>query len=492
MNPSGRERDVVVVGAGPTGLMLAAELLRHGVRPLVVDRSPAPSPLSRAIVVHARTLEVLEQSGLARTLVARGQELRRIRMWSNGKVLVDLGFGDLPTAFPFVLCVPQADTEQVLAAHVEAAGGEVLRGVELVSFTADDDGVDVVLSTGTVRARWLVGCDGAHSAVRHGLGLAFVGKAYTQRLVLGDVRWDADLPRDVLTTFLGREFLGCFPLPDGRWRFIAVRDPDDDGEEATLEGLQALVDTRTHVGGRLSDPTWVAPFRIHSRQVERYRVGRVLLAGDAAHIHSPVGGQGMNTGIQDAHNLGWKLALVLAGAPEALLDSYEAERHPVAALVLKATGRATDLGTTRSRVLRAVRDRVAPALAGLSLVRDNVTMAVSELAVRYLHSPIVLQGALSADRPDPGTFLPEHRGAHHRVLLHEGPECGAHGRVRLRICEAVARRDPRIRVERAEPMGMRADGVTVVRPDGYVGARLAPADAETLLTWLDAVLGPPA
>jgi 2-polyprenyl-6-methoxyphenol hydroxylase-like FAD-dependent oxidoreductase len=176
------DADVVIAGAGPTGLMLAAELLRHGAKPLIVDRDPAPSPLSRAIVVHARTLEVLEAHGLAEPLVERGVRLERVRMWSGGKVLVDVPFGGLPTRWPFLLSVPQSVTEELLADRVRALGGAIARGVELRSFRQDADGVDVVLSDRTVRTAWLVGCDGAHSTVRHGLGLAFDGHAYEQRL----------------------------------------------------------------------------------------------------------------------------------------------------------------------------------------------------------------------------------------------------------------------------------------------------------------------
>lgn len=489
--------DVVVAGAGPTGLMLAAELLRHGLTPLVVDREPAPSPLSRAIVVHARTLEVLDGHGLADPLVARGVRLVRARIFGETRLLVDVAFGGLPTRWPFLLSVPQCDTEDVLFSRVCALGGAVRRGVAVEGLAQDGDGVDVSLSDGgTVRARWLVGCDGAHSQVRHLLGLAFDGHAYDQRLILGDVVWDTALPRDALTSFVGDRFLACFPLPNGRWRLIATRDEAEDEEPVTLATLQALVDARARVSGTdvgaLSDPAWLAAFRIHARQVGRYRLGRVLLAGDAAHIHSPAGGQGMNTGIQDAHNLGWKLALVDRGAPDRLLDSYEAERLPVAAHVLRTTGLGTRIGTVRNPVARAVRDAVAPALAALSLVRDRVTRAVAELDVAYRASPVVVDAS-----PDPGPRAgdPVVRGDSgpplHGVALIRGPATDPAGERRLRICAALTAADPRLRQIAPLPeLEAHADAVAVVRPDGYLGLRLSPADPERLLAWLDLALGP--
>ena len=365
MDPHASTADAVVCGAGPTGLMLGAELLRQGIAPLIVDLAPAPSPLSRAIVVHARTLEILEAHDLAAPLVAAGVPLRRVHIRSERRTVIDVGFDALPTRYPFLLSVPQHATEALLADRIAALGGRVVRGVRVASFAQDADGVDVQLSdddaTWSVRARWLVGCDGAHSTVRRGLGLDFAGHAHADRLALADVRWEADLPRDALSTFLDAGALACFPLPDDRWRLIALRTADggEIDESIDLAGFAAIVLKRTGIAVPPTDPTWIASFRTHTRGVDRYRIGRVLLAGDAAHIHSPFGGQGMNTGIQDAHNLGWKIALALRGAPEALVDSYERERHPIAAQVLRATDAATRIGTTPNRLIRTAFEQVA-------------------------------------------------------------------------------------------------------------------------------------
>ncbi len=498
--------DVLIVGAGPAGLTLAILLLQQGVRARVIDRMRRPSPLSRAIGVHARTLESLEPQGVTARLVEAGVRLERVQMWSGGKAAVDVGLSGLPTRYPFVLSIPQSATEEILLERLTALGGEVERGVELQSFTQDAAGISATLSTGPARARWLVGCDGAHSTVRHGLGLSFDGHPYAERLVLGDVRWDTDLPRDRLSVFLDHGFLACFPLPDGVWRLIATERHDasetqvvqtgtaghgQTGAELPLEELAALAALRSGRPGAMTDPGWLARFHIHARQVPRYRIGRVFLAGDAAHIHSPVGAQGMNTGIQDAINLGWKLALACRAesggqpVPELLLDSYHAERHPVAAAVLRATGAATRIGLSRNPLLSAVRGTVAGFVSGLEPVRDRLTKTLAELDVCYTDSPVV-RGSGRLPDVGPGErlpVLPPHGG--HEMILLQGPRCSAAGRRRLRICAAIGK-EAGFAVSAAPEVALgEEDALLVVRPDGYAGLCLNPADPEALVGWLD-------
>jgi 2-polyprenyl-6-methoxyphenol hydroxylase-like FAD-dependent oxidoreductase len=478
--------DALVVGAGPTGLVLAAELARRGRAVRIVDRAPQPSPLSRAIVVHARTLELLEDLGPAHELVAAGMPLRRLQLHTGRRPLTEVSFSDLDTRYPFLLAVPQATTEAVLGRHLAALGVGVERGVRLAGFEADEGGVTAHLDPGgALRCRFLVGCDGAHSTVRHALGIPFDGHPYEERLALCDVRWDTDHPRDTLASFLSDDgFLAAFPLPDDRWRLIGVRAPDAPGDDVTLAELQEMVDRRTPRGGRLSDPSWVAAFRIHARQAERYRVGRVFLAGDAAHVHSPAGGQGMNLGIQDAHNLAWKLDLACAGAPDEVLDSYEAERHPIAAATLAGTDLATRVGTTRSRLARAARDAAARWFAGLPPVRRRVTRTLAELDVAYAGSPLVV-GDGERVPADLGV-----RGPRHTVVVRQGADPDAAGALRLRACVALLRgwRDRVDVIERPDPRASQ-DAVWVVRPDLYVGFRSEPADPVALLGWLERVFG---
>lgn len=477
--------DVLVVGAGPTGLLLAAELARRGRSVRVVDRAAAPSPLSRAIVVHARTLEILRDLGLAEALVAAGTPLRSLRLHAGAGPPVEVPFGDLDTPFPFLLSVPQSATESLLARHLARFGLGVERSVRYVRHDADASGVTVHLDPGgAVRCRFLVGCDGAHSAVRHALGLPFDGHPYEERLLLGDVTWATDLPRDALGSFLSDDgFLAAFPLPEGRWRLIGVRSADATGDDVTLAELQDAVDTRTPRGGALSDPTWIAGFRIHARQVDRYRVGRVFLAGDAAHVHSPAGGQGMNLGLQDAHNLAWKLDLACRGAPDTLLDSYEAERHPVAAATLAGTDLVTRLGTARSRIARAARDTAARWFAGLPPVRRRVTRTLAELDTAYPDSPIVVGPGLRAPSGTPRSPVG------HTAVLGAGPHADAEARLRLRACAAVLAPYAGLVEVRTGPAEGDDERVEVIRPDGYVGFHASPADPVALLGWLERVLG---
>ncbi|UJR85007.1 FAD-dependent oxidoreductase [Sandaracinus amylolyticus] len=394
--------DVLVVGAGPTGLTMACELARRGLAVRVIDRAAAASTHSKAIAVHARTLEIFEDVGIVEDLIARGLVLRGITMWAGSEVIVSAGFEELDTRFSYLLSVSQAETEAVLAAKLESLGVKVERGTSLVSFRQDGTGVTATLrandAESTLRAAWLVGCDGAHSTVREKLELPLEGTTYDERFVLADVtiRWDTRDDR-ISTWFAEDGVVACFPLPGGRWRVIASAPASDETEaDPTLEEVQAIFDRRTATGGVLGDATWLARFRIHCRQVAHYRDDRVFLAGDAAHVHSPVGGQGMNTGIQDAHNLAWKLAMVHRGeARGLLLDSYEQERHAIARSVLKGTDLATKVGTLKNSVARALRNEVARHLVGLEVVQQRIAREVSELAVGYQSSPIVREDKMS-------------------------------------------------------------------------------------------------
>jgi len=390
--------DVLVVGAGPTGLTLASELVHRGLSVRVIDAAEMPLPTSRATAVHARTLEILHRMGVAEALVARGQKLRGATFWSGGETIARVDFSELDSAFPFLLCVPQNETESALQALLERLGGKVERGVSLRSFRQDGSGVTAVLTRAdaseTVRASWMVGCDGAHSTVRKGLDLAFEGDAYEDRFLLADVKIDWDTRDDRVATYFAPDgVVACLPLPGGRWRLIVSAPAGDDSAAApTLAEVQSLFASRTGSGGVLSDLAWSTRLNIHCRQVEQYRDDRVFVAGDAAHIHSPVGGQGMNTGIQDAHNLAWKLAQVHLGlARSRLLDSYHDERHAVGQAVLRGTDAATRAATTPRPSGRAVRDQVARVLSGVEALQRRAAREVTELTVAYEGSAIVAE-----------------------------------------------------------------------------------------------------
>jgi 2-polyprenyl-6-methoxyphenol hydroxylase-like FAD-dependent oxidoreductase len=314
----------------------------------------------------------------------------------------------------------------VLNEHLAEHSLQVKRGVELVGFEQREAGVSCALRHGDgkterLHTRYLVGCDGAHSSVRHGAGIPFEGAAYPQTFVLADLEVDGDLEQDVAHAFLGAGgMLFFFPLATpATWRMLGIRPPGDatEGErrEPSLADVQAIADAFTDGLLKLRDPVWLTYFRLHHRHAARYRAGRVFLAGDAAHVHSPAGAQGMNTGIQEAWNLGWKLALVVKGvADEALLDTYEAERRPIGRFVLRFTDRATSIATSRSRLLRLVRTQIAPRLVPLVLRFSRGSAygfrTLSQLGVHYRRSPAVREGepALRGG-PRAGDRLPDAR-----------------------------------------------------------------------------------
>jgi 2-polyprenyl-6-methoxyphenol hydroxylase-like FAD-dependent oxidoreductase len=354
--------DVLIVGAGPTGLTLAAQLHPMGATIRLVDRQLDRVQESRALAIQPRTLELLRPLAIARALVERGNDAVELRIHAGARVvsirLFDSGIED--TAYPFLLFLSQAETEEVINEHLTSRGVPIERGVELVGFAAGDQDVRCTLRDQNgrieeVHARYLVGCDGAHSTVRHGTRIAFAGRAYPQTFVLADLETDGDLERDAVHAFAGAPgMLFFFPL--GRpatWRMIGMR-PNSAASRGkrqptkpSLEELRAIADSFTGGALRLRDPVWLGEFSVNLRQAARYRAGRVSLAGDAAHAHSPAGAQGMNTGIQDACNLGWKLALVARGvADERLLDSYQAERWLVGRSVLRLTNRPFSIATS--------------------------------------------------------------------------------------------------------------------------------------------------
>jgi 2-polyprenyl-6-methoxyphenol hydroxylase-like FAD-dependent oxidoreductase len=433
--------DVLIVGAGPTGLALAAQLQMFGTRVRIVDRSLDRARESRALAVQARTLEVLDAAGLGDALVSHGRTSTRLVLHFGARTVAEVQLGDIgatDTRFPFILFVSQAETEHLLSEHLVRSGITIERGVELTQFTVRPASVDSALRHQDGReelvcSRFLVGCDGAHSTVRRNAGFVFEGGSYPQEFVLGDVEADGPLEPGAINSFVGGGSVAMF-FPLGKpttWRVIAMkaagqrpqrgeRPPDDDSPPGalTLDELQSIVAPPTEASVTVRDPAWLTHFRLHHRQIAHYRKGPVFLAGDAAHIHSPVGAQGMNTGIQDAWNLGWKLALVARGAASPrLLDSYEAERWPVGRFLLRYTDRifgaftramsGSDIATWARELIVP---KLLPSLLGSARLRAATFRFVSELAIHYRRSPAVVEGEprLRAG-PRAGDRLPDAR-----------------------------------------------------------------------------------
>lgn len=409
------ELPVLIVGAGPIGLLLAGELARHGVPCRLIDEARSRRSAPRAINLHARTLEILDALGLTGDLLALGRPVHGVTISSApapstqpaATRLAHLSLDALDSPYPFILSLPQTDTERVLEGLAERCGVRVERSVRFTGLSQDAAGVTAQLEhlePGQVefaRCTWLVGCDGEQSTVRQSLHLPFTGAHYPEVFALADVRLAWERPDDQAQVVVSPQgMLMLMPLPGaGRWRIVADLSPLPGGQphpEPTLARFQTLVEQRGAGDARLLEATWMSHFRIHRRIVPHYRVGRVFLAGDAAHVHSPVGAQGMNIGLQDAYNLAWKLALVIhgTGRPE-VLNSYDADRRPIAEQVLRNTDLGTRLVTLRNPVGREIRDRLAHLLLRLNLVQQRIARTFSEIAVTYRPSPLVAEDWLS-------------------------------------------------------------------------------------------------
>ncbi|MEV8228855.1 FAD-dependent oxidoreductase [Streptomyces sp. NPDC079167] len=384
--------DVVVVGAGPTGLLLAGDLAAQGLSVTLVERRPQETGnLTRAFAVHARTLELLDTRGLADALVATGTCLSRMRLF--GRLSLDLT--RLRSRFPFLLITPQYEVERLLRERALKTGVDFRFGTELLGLSRPAAGDTVTAeirdadgTRSTIESRYLVGTDGVRSSVRRALGLPFPGEAVIRSIVLADVRLGEE-PAGVLTVNgAGDAFAFIAPFGDGWYRVMGWNRAHqaDDSDPVDLDELREITRTALGTDHGMHDARWVSRFHSDERQVPAYRTGRVFLAGDAAHVHSPAGGQGMNTGLQDAANLSWKLAAVLRGHatdPEALLDSYHAERHPVGSQVLRASGAIIRLAMARTPLQRLLRTALTSALSVTRPATDKVIGRISGVGISY-------------------------------------------------------------------------------------------------------------
>jgi 2-polyprenyl-6-methoxyphenol hydroxylase-like FAD-dependent oxidoreductase len=543
------DTDVLVVGAGPVGLLMAAELCRHGVRCRIIDKLAEPMNRVKALGVSQRTLEVWDDLGIVTEALDAGLSLRRQCVFVNRQQVLDADVA-LPDEAPYKypLLLPQPETERILANHLARFGVPVERGVELRSFAEDGEGVQASLAkpggSETVRCRYLVGCDGAHSTVRHGLQLPFEGGRFPAEFLLADVeiRWFINHPTACFFMETREDalenLLVCIPYRDcstpdkRRYRIATMAKPvsatdweapapaavQESASGPTLEQVRDIVRQFVPVPASVSDLRWSSVFRISHRIVPRYRVGRAFLAGDAAHIHPPTGGQGMNTGLQDAYNLAWKLALDVKGrAHPDLLESYNAERQPVGqAVVSRTRQRSLHIGDRSQNDPEALRDD-------------------SQLYINYRRSAWVGEHLARPDAlpagPKPGDRAPDvwglrrvgvefplrlfdlFRGTHHTLLLYATastgsgafagvPEalqrrCGAYLRVYLIVApEASGRRvDAGPTLVDSERQFQRVYAAAestayLVRPDGYVGFRTDALQRDTLDPYLGRIFDP--
>jgi 2-polyprenyl-6-methoxyphenol hydroxylase-like FAD-dependent oxidoreductase len=389
---------VLIVGAGPVGMTVASELARYGVALRVIDKAAQRTDKSKALVLWSRTLELLDRGGGSSPFVDAGFRAEAVNFIAGDKVIGRVAMDSVQSPYPYGLMLPQSETERLLEERLGTFGVTVERRVELATFKSSENGVDAGLRhpdgrEETVFADWLVGCDGAHSAARHTLGAPFSGETLDSDWMLADVHMRGyPRPDNEASVYWHRDgaFI-IFPISPGRYRVLADLPASgaDHPPAPTLEQVQAMIDRRGPAGLVAFDPIWLTGFRINGRKVSSYRWGRIFLAGDAAHVHSPAGGQGMNTGMQDAFNLAWKLALVVRGeCDEHLLDSYSPERSKVGDEVLKAAGQLTTVGTMRNPVARTVRNLVGHIMLGLAPVQHAFADTMTEVAIGYPDSPL--------------------------------------------------------------------------------------------------------
>jgi rifampicin monooxygenase len=377
--------DVIIAGGGPTGLMLAAELRLHGIRVVVLERDAEPTKVVRSLGLHIRSIEVMDQRGLLDRFLAEG---RQHPIGGHFAGIDKPPLESLDTSHPYILGLPQPITDRLLAEHALAAGAEIRRGQAVTGLSQDADGVTAELADGTtLRARYLVGCDGGRSTVRKLAGIGFPGEPATAETLIGEMEIGVPLPDLMAVMAEVRKThvrFGAMPLGDGLFRVIvpAAGVSEDRAVPPTLDEIKSQLRAYAGTDFNVHSPRWLSRFGDATRLAERYRAGRVLLAGDAAHIHPPAGGQGLNLGVQDAVNLGWKLAATIAGwAPQGLLDTYESERRPVADDVLANT-RAQMLLMDPAPGPQAVRRLVAE-LMDFDVVRRHLIAKITAIGIRY-------------------------------------------------------------------------------------------------------------
>jgi len=400
------------VGAGPTGLSLACQLIRYGIDFVVVEKNEAITEYSKALGVHARTLEIYEQLELAEQAVARGTIAGKVRMLEGGKVVGEVNLSNIGeglSTYPFMLVLEQSENERLLYEYVTSHGRDVEWSCELETFSQDAEGVTARVRDASgerheISASYLVGCDGPRSPVRHALGLAFEGSTFERLFYVADVFIDWKFPHDALHVCIAEHgVVAFFPMPgDRRWRIVGAfpEGHDKDEGEILYEEIEQRIKQEAEIDLDITQVDWFSVYKVHTRHVEAFSSGRCFLAGDAAHIHTPAGGQGMNTGIQDAYNLAWKLAFAVKGlASERILDSYNAERLPNARRLLQTTDRMFNLAAGNDWFLNVIRTTIFPPMAKFILSID---------AVKKRFFPLISQIGISY--PDSFLSATEHEG----------------------------------------------------------------------------------
>ncbi len=478
--------DVLVIGAGPTGLMMAIEAIRHHLSCRIIDKALKPADQSRALAIQPRTLEIFDHIGLSSHFLNAGLKIGAGNQCFGSKKLFRLEFEKLDSPYPFMLSLEQSRTEEILVNHLNSLGAKAERGLELIDLVEKEDHTlaicqDAEGKKSQIEAKWVVGCDGAHSLVRKTLSFSFIGKAFSSTFSLADVKIEWDYPHDELYAFLNpKGLLGAIPMPgEGRYRLVFERIGEE--TELTFEEVKKILKERVARKALLSDPTWLANFHINSRLVQSYQKGRIFLAGDAAHIHSPAGGQGMNSGLQDAFNLAWKLS----SNNLALINTYTLERRSWGKNLLKATKLFTELATLKNPIAIAMRNALLKWVA--PLMQKKIIEAISEISIQYPKSLIALEAGSFQGGPKAGTRAPNlflgntdlysamrNTTKHHLLAFRRGAK---------EFSEFASNKMAIISVdhpEAARKYGVKSQGIYIIRPDQYIGYRNSAIDLNSI------------
>ena len=398
--------DVLIIGAGPTGLTIAHELSRYGISYRIVDEKQAPSVHSKALALHARTLEIFQLMGVAKFMLERGHKVSSLFGFINKRLKFSISTHHIRSQYPYILTLAQSSIELVLIEALLKYGKAVERGISLTNLEQQDDSVAVTLTDNKGRhelfyAKWVIGCDGAHSEVRHQLKIPFTGAQYLEEFILADakVSWDFPVKGSAAVCFSAAKAVLFFPMQDDFYRIIVLREQGA-SETVRFSEVVQTVEKLAPLAIEVQPPEWLASFKVHRRIVSQMRLGRIFLAGDAAHIHSPVGGQGMNTGIHDSFNLAWKLALRIKNqVKDDFLDSYHQERYPIAKKVLKATNLGYKAIFARNRCWRSIRNILLPVFFKTNTIPSFMMNTIAEVTIRYRKSSIIdYEGKLRGNR----------------------------------------------------------------------------------------------
>ena len=497
-------RPVLIVGAGPTGLTAALELARFKIPIRLIDKYQAPSDTSRAIAVQSRTVELMQQRGLAEEMVRLGNKGYSATLYAEAKQLGKVELHEIESRFNFALLLPQNETERILRDHLAMAAVHVERATELIAFSqieGETAGVSATVRKANgdleeVEAAYMIDAEGAHSVVRHSMDLAFDGKSLPNTYAIADLYLDGAVPEDELSIFIPESGLvAAFPLGDRRFRIIATEKHtvSADAPPPSLNDIVKAWSQGVHIPVQFRDLQWSSRFRINSRALNELRHGRIFFAGDSAHIHSPAGGQGMNTGIQDVINLGWKLAMVYRGeATTALLDTYNEERLPIIRELLATTERGTDIVNSDSHFAHTLLRHLVPIALSFETIRRTGAKIISELAANYrkssLNGQTESQGPIRAGDRFPDVAVEE--GQTERVLEILDPSrltilsIGATSFVAAKLSSRYGDFCIEKNLEVPSAALVAALGsatVAVVRPDGYLLCAGKPAFAEAQL-----------